>query len=90
MSEHRSHGVDRGQPADQLAFVVGDAAREQLAVAARQLERRRVPQLQRLGRLDIVVVVAQQRALAGAIRLAQHHRVAGARHNFGVEAARSK
>ncbi len=50
-----------------LALVVGGAARVDVAVADGRLEGRRMPQLQRIGRLDVVVAVAQHGGLAGGV-----------------------
>src|SRR5262249_60940949 len=60
--------ADHRQAHRELALVVGRAAREQLAVAQRRLERRRVPPLDRVDRLDVVVVVEEDRE-AGPARL---------------------
>jgi len=61
--------ADDGETDSELAFVVGRPAREQLPVALRRLERRRVPQLERVDGLDVVVVVEQQREVALAALL---------------------
>jgi hypothetical protein len=53
--------ADHRQPDRELAFVVGRATRKHLAVAQRRLERGRVPQLERVDRLDVVVVVEEDR-----------------------------
>ena len=49
---------------EDLALVVGGAARVDLAVADRGLERRRLPQVERIDRLDVVVAVEQDRRRA--------------------------
>jgi hypothetical protein len=51
----------RQQERERRPLVVGAAAGAHLAVDDRRLERRRLPQLQRLGRLHVVVAVDQQR-----------------------------
>ncbi len=56
----------RGQARGNLALVVADAARIELAVAHRGLEWLRVPQLERVGGLDVVVVVQQQCKVAAS------------------------
>ena len=57
--------LDRLEVHEHLALVVGGAARVDLAVADRRLERRRLPQLQRIDRLHVVVAVEQDRRRAG-------------------------
>ena len=49
---------------EDLALVVGGAARVDLAVADRRLERRRLPQLDRIDRLHVVVAVEEDRRRA--------------------------
>ena len=44
---------------EHLALVVGRAARVDLAVADRRLERRRLPQVERIDRLHVVVAVEE-------------------------------
>src|SRR5215472_3109655 len=70
-----------------MSLVVAHAASEQLAITARGLERRRCPQLEGLGWLDVVVVVDQQRPLAASGALSQDHRWPSGRGQFGLEAA---
>ncbi len=53
-------GFDGVNARDELALVVAGPARIKIAVANRRLERRRLPQIQRLGRLHVVVVVDQE------------------------------
>ena len=55
---------DRLEVHEDLALVVGGAARVDLAVADRRLERRRLPQLERIDRLHVVVAVEQDRRRA--------------------------
>jgi hypothetical protein len=50
---------------EHLTLVVGSAARVDLAVADRCLERRRFPQIHRVDRLDVVVAVKKDRRCAG-------------------------
>src|SRR5687767_12209163 len=54
-------GLDRLQVGEHLALVVAGAARVDPAVADRRLERRTVPGVQRLRRLDVVVAVDEHR-----------------------------
>ena len=56
---HRAH---RRDTRDDLSFVVGDAPPVDAAVTDFGGEGRRLPQIQRLLRLHVVVVVAEQRA----------------------------
>ena len=51
-----SHGLDENE---HVALVVGDPAREQAAVPLRELEGRRLPQVERVGRLYVEVRVAE-------------------------------
>jgi hypothetical protein len=53
--------LDRLQQAEHLSLVVGRAARVQPAIADRRLERRRGPLVERIGRLDVVMTVDEQR-----------------------------
>ena len=85
-----ARGLEEGH---ELAFVVLRAARDDhLAVALvggdARLERRRLPQLQRIGRLHVVVAVEQhvRRALWRALVVADHHGVPRRRHHLGIEA----
>ena len=62
---------------EHLALVVGGAARVDLAVAHRRLERRGGPQVQRVHRLHVVVAVEEDGRLAGRVEpVAVHHRIA--------------
>src|ERR1043166_3219748 len=56
--------LDRLQMEEQLAFVVDGAAGEDLVVADRGLEGRRLPELERLGGLHVVVPIDEERGLA--------------------------
>ncbi len=54
----------------ELTLVVGDAARVEPAVALRELERRRLPEVERRGRLDVEVTVDHHgRRIAAAVRV---------------------
>ena len=79
---------DRVQRADvdvHLALVIGRAAAEQISAANGGFEGRRSPQIQRLGRLHIVVAVEQDRRLAGRVqRFAVHQRMHFRRDNFDI------
>ena len=69
---------DRLEVHEHLALVVGGAARVDLAVADRRLERRRLPEIQRIDRLHVVVAVEQnRRRTRRAEPVAVHHRIAG-------------
>src|SRR5437867_2130921 len=54
-------GLDRLEETEHLPLVVGGAAGEQLAIAHRRLDRRRGPLVQRVGRLDVIMPVDEQR-----------------------------
>jgi hypothetical protein len=84
-----AHRVECSQPSHQLALVVLRAASEKGALALCQLEGRAFPELERLWRLDVVVVVEKKRSLAAAVGVGQDDRVAASRHDFGFEAASS-
>ena len=47
-----------------MAFIIADAAGKQLAVPQGRLKGGRFPQLERLGRLDIIMIVEEQRPVA--------------------------
>src|SRR5438093_6462204 len=66
LADRRAVRLDRLEPRHEVALVVGDAATEEKAVALGRLERRGRPLLERLGGLDVVVVVDEQRAVAGS------------------------
>ena len=72
--------LDRLEVHVDLALVVHRAARVELAVAQHRLERRRGPQLERLGRLHVVVAVEQRGGLCRA-RPATRRRPPGARRS---------
>ena len=71
--------LDEDQEVD---LVVGDAARVQTSVARRELEGRRLPELERVGRLYVEVRVAEDRGRlfgsVGRAHLADHERTAHA------------
>ena len=69
--------LDRLDVHEDLALVVGRAARVNLAVAHRRLERRRRPEIQRVDRLHVVVAVEEDRRLAWRVEpVAVDHRMA--------------
>lgn len=75
---HRQPRLNRLDAQHQVAFIVGDAARIQFTVAQHRLEWRGMPQIERLRRLNVVVVVDQECALAAAEAGVHHRR--SARH----------
>ena len=75
-------GIDRKQAGDELSFIVADAAPVELAVADFRLEGRAVPEFERLGRLDIVMVVDEQSLGAAAFALAENDRGAAGFHDL--------
>src|SRR5579884_1650188 len=77
---------NRRQSADDVRFVVGDAAPEELSFADCWLERGSVPQLQRLRRLNVVVIVKEQRAVGRTASKAEDDGVRSiCRENLNVE-----
>ena len=60
--------LDRLDVHEHLALVVGGAARVDLAVAHRRLERRAGPQIDRIDRLHVVVAVEEDRRLARRVQ----------------------
>ena len=71
-------GLDEGHG---LAFVVAGPARDDDLAAAGQrldarLERRRLPQVQRIDRLHVIMAIEQHARAGDAVRLAHHHRMA--------------
>ena len=65
-----SKQLGRLEKREELALVVRDAARVVPAVALGELERRRLPQVERGGRLDVVVPVDHHgRGIATALRI---------------------
>jgi hypothetical protein len=91
---HLLPGGQRLDDGHQLALVVDGTARHHLRpvrpLAQHRLERRRSPELERVGRLDVVVAVVEQpRAgcIAGIGVGRQHHRLAGGLVQVGCEAS---
>jgi len=76
VSVHRAHRVDCGQPRHEFALVINRPACIQRPIAHRRLEGRHRPQLQRLRRLHIIVVIEEQRARRCAAAVRHNHRVA--------------
>ena len=65
-----SQKLRRLEQREELALVVGNAARVVPAVALGELERRRVPEVERRRRLDVVVPVDHHgRGIAAAVRV---------------------
>ncbi len=62
----RLHGVDARH---HIGLIVRDAAREDPPIALGRLKGRRLPQVERIHGLDVVVLVQQQLAAAGAPHL---------------------
>ena len=82
-------GVERANVDVHLALVVGGAAAIQISAANRGFKCRRGPQVQRLGRLHIVMPVEKDGRLAGrAQRFAVDQRMHLRRHDFDVVEAR--
>ena len=80
-------GLDEGH---RLAFVVAGPARDDDLAASGQrfdarLERRRLPLVQRIDRLHVVMAVKQHARAGNAVRFADHHRMALGRAHVGVK-----
>ena len=72
-------GLDCFEETEHLSLVIRRAARKQLAVPHRRIERWRRPLVERLGRLDVIVPVDQERRRTGHVRThAPDHRVRAA------------
>ena len=87
----RGELADRLDEDEHVPLVVRDAARVQAAVALRELERRRLPELERIRRLHVEVRVAEDRrratpALRGG-ELADDERPRAPRNELGLAAA---
>ena len=67
-SPARASSRAAGEQQVQLALVVGDPAAVQVLAADLGLERRRLPQLERIGRLHVEVAVAEDRRRVGRSR----------------------
>ena len=89
----RVHGAQRFGGLDvhvHLPFVVGRAAGVDVAVVNGGLEGRRMPKLQRIGRLDVVVAVAKHGGLAGGVQpIAIDERIARGGNDLDVFQARA-
>ena len=73
----RNKRADGFHQDEELPFVVGRAARVNISVANRRLERRRDPFIQRIGRLNVVMAVEQQSGFAGRLQpIGVHQRMA--------------
>ena len=66
LAERRAIRLDRLQARHEVAFVVRNAAAEEVTVPLNGLERGRGPLVERIGGLHVVVVVDEKRPLAGA------------------------
>ena len=62
LADRRSIRLEGLQARHEVALVVRDAPAEEEATALRRLERRRLPLVERIRRLDVVVVVDEERA----------------------------
>ena len=69
-----------------LPFVVGRAARKNVAVLQHRIERRRIPQLERIGRLHVVMPVNQNRAATFSMLIARpNDRMTRSRNQFRLQ-----
>jgi hypothetical protein len=62
--------ANHGEPYCELGLIVGCATREEFPIAQRWLKRRRVPQIERVNRLNVIVVVQKQCVIAAPALLA--------------------
>ena len=83
-------GVDREQARREVSLVVAHATPEEASVAPRGRERRAGPEVDRLRRLHVVVVVDEQGFVAFAVTLGDHHGVALGGNELHGEAARAE
>ena len=67
-------GTDRRKPDADLGLVVGGTARIEPAVTQRRFERRRLPELDRVDWLDVVMVVEEQSGVSFTCELPVHGR----------------
>ncbi len=65
---HRTQGLDSFDVHVHLPFVVGRTAGVNISIAQNGLKRRRLPQLQRIGRLHIVMPITQHRRLSWSVQ----------------------
>jgi len=80
--------VERRETADELALVVLRTSRKDRAVPLGEIEGRTLPQVQRLRRLDVVVVVEEEGSgPVGPARMAEDHGVAAGGRDLDGEAA---
>ena len=71
-------GLDRLEVHEDLSLVVGGAARVDLVLAHGRFERRRIPEIDRVHGLDVVVAVEQDRRRPGRVQpIAIDDRIAG-------------
>ncbi len=76
---------------EDLTFVVGGTTRKDVAIFQHRLERRRIPKLQRIGRLNIIVSVNHHRLAAGLMFVFRpDHRMARRRHQLRFQADRGQ
>ena len=84
------HRIQRANMNVHLSFVVGRAAAEQIAAADGRLKGRRGPQIQRLGRLHVVVPVEKNGRLARRVqRFAVNERMHFRGNDFDIVEARA-
>src|SRR5262249_44259247 len=88
----RAAGLDEGH---ELAFVVAGPARDDGLAALTdvldpRLERRGLPQIQRIDRLHVVMTIEQRARPASVATLADDDRVAGGRSDVDVETERAE
>ena len=73
-----------------MPLIVAHAASEYLSIALGGLERRRIPELERLWRLDIIVVVEEKRSIRPTFALSVDNRKAFCRLDLYFKSSRSQ
>jgi len=79
--------VDREQAVDKMPLVVADAASKQFSIPQHRLERRAFPQLERFGRLDIVVIIEEEGIVGASLSLGKNDWRATGRDDFHFKTA---
>jgi hypothetical protein len=90
LAERRAVRLDRLETRHEIALVVRYPAREEMAVALGRLERWRLPLVERVGRLHVVVVVHEQRLLAATGLAHDRRRTAASAQALRVDAGSAR
>ena len=88
---HILHGIDSGQTRDDVALIVRYAPGVHLSVSNAWFERRSFPEVKRLRRLNVVVVVEDDGAVGGAGGLGVDDRMSADQRDYSaLESARDQ